>query len=710
MAQDFAKSFAEIVKFNKNDDGTLTVYGKATSDDLDIDLQICDNDWLKKAMPEWFKSGGNIREQHSSIAAGVATDYEEKNDGFYITANVVDPVSCKKVEARVLKGFSIGIKAPRVVRDEKAANGRIIDGQIVEVSLVDRPANPTCQLVLAKSVNGESTLTQVEELIEKGNDNHDETGRFTSGDGGGTGGSVGRSGNIPQGRDNGATQATKDSIQAVKENLDNHLASMQAVDPEGHAERQEVADEAKTSLNQAQTWLDRATTAPDDESHAEYVQRAAAQIDQAGRDMESGPTETMANTGDSLRNSADRLSQYANNVARSKSTNADTAKRDFSADERQDAADAGQALPDGSYPIKTVADLKNAIQAFGRAKDPAKVKQHIITRARALGAIDQLPEGWNVKKSPLLDVILELHEKANKPDSAKFEGSSYETVLKGIAGVLIKETGTDEDSEAVIEALKHVFDDQFSNKDADSDNDGTAGCECDGCAACKADGGCDADVCKGHDMGKSADIGKCLECGCNQVGQSHGQTRIVVSNTGKPSNVTTADMSLDTSGSIKSAEGELVDAELPIKNTDISQEIVDKIVAEAKEIVEEAQKVEHEIKTEILDEKSVQAIIEKAVQSATEIVKTEIISHEAALKAANEKVVALESELVAAKSAVVQGGPAKTGRKPSQDTNELLAMAIDYRLKAAATTDPTLIKGYKALEAEYMEKANKLNK
>jgi len=167
MAQDFATSYAEIFKYDKNDDGTLTVYGKATSDDLDIDQQICDNDWLSRAVPEWFKSGGNIREQHSSIAAGVATEYEQKGDGFYVEAKIVDPNSIRKVEHKVLKGFSIGIKGPRVIRDTKAANGRIVDGQIVELSLVDRPANPTCQLVLAKSVGGDSTLTQVEELIEK---------------------------------------------------------------------------------------------------------------------------------------------------------------------------------------------------------------------------------------------------------------------------------------------------------------------------------------------------------------------------------------------------------------------------------------------------------------------------------------------------------------------------------------------------------------
>jgi hypothetical protein len=167
MANLTTTSYFSIEKADRNADGTMTVYGKATDDSLDIDQQICDGEWLKRAMPAWFKSGGNIREQHSNIAAGVAKEYEAKADGHYIGVLVVDPVSVKKVDAGVLKGFSVGIKNPRVVRDSKAANGRIVDGQIVEVSLVDRPANPNCQLVLAKSVDGEKDLVQVEEWIEK---------------------------------------------------------------------------------------------------------------------------------------------------------------------------------------------------------------------------------------------------------------------------------------------------------------------------------------------------------------------------------------------------------------------------------------------------------------------------------------------------------------------------------------------------------------
>ena len=69
-------------------------------------------------------------------------------------------------------------------------------------------------------------------------------------------------------------------------------------------------------------------------------------------------------------------------------------KRTFTQAQRDSAASSGHALPDGSYPIESEQDLRNAIQAIGRAKDPAKAKAHIKKRARALGLSDLIPEGW----------------------------------------------------------------------------------------------------------------------------------------------------------------------------------------------------------------------------------------------------------------------------------------------------------------------------
>lgn len=80
-------------------------------------------------------------------------------------------------------------------------------------------------------------------------------------------------------------------------------------------------------------------------------------------------------------------------------------KREFSDSERQSAAESGAALPDGSFPIKTKQDLRNAIQAIGRAKNRARAMAHIKTRARALGASDMLPDEWQ-KRDAMIDKAL----------------------------------------------------------------------------------------------------------------------------------------------------------------------------------------------------------------------------------------------------------------------------------------------------------------
>ena len=83
-------------------------------------------------------------------------------------------------------------------------------------------------------------------------------------------------------------------------------------------------------------------------------------------------------------------------------------KREFSEGKRNELASSGAALPDGSYPIENVSDLKNAIQAYGRAKDKAKAKAHITARAKALGAESSLPEDWSGGKKKKVKKLAKL--------------------------------------------------------------------------------------------------------------------------------------------------------------------------------------------------------------------------------------------------------------------------------------------------------------
>lgn len=68
--------------------------------------------------------------------------------------------------------------------------------------------------------------------------------------------------------------------------------------------------------------------------------------------------------------------------------------REYDAEARKRMAEDGRALPDGSYPIADEEDLRNAIHAIGRAKDPEAARAHIKKRARALGKGDLIPEEW----------------------------------------------------------------------------------------------------------------------------------------------------------------------------------------------------------------------------------------------------------------------------------------------------------------------------
>lgn len=62
---------------------------------------------------------------------------------------------------------------------------------------------------------------------------------------------------------------------------------------------------------------------------------------------------------------------------------------------RKAAVKNGHAMPDGSYPIDTSADLTKAIKAVGRGgTDHDDIRKHIIKQAKRLKLDDQVPANW----------------------------------------------------------------------------------------------------------------------------------------------------------------------------------------------------------------------------------------------------------------------------------------------------------------------------
>lgn len=324
MTDQITYAYAGDIVKSQDDDGRFLVYGKATGPDLDLDQQICDPTWLRTAMPEWMKFG-NIREMHQPIAAGVGIELAAEGDDWMLKSEVIDQNTRRKVETGVLKGYSVGIRNAKVVKDANAPGGRIVAGTIVEVSLVDRPANPTALAGIAKAFGAEG-LSAVEGDLEKGD------------------------------------------------------------------------SDAKA------TWDPEATYQPENPEFYENT-NPCPNCDGLGKLPETGET---CPTCDGSGHAEEQLEgdQAASDPAIEreedpKAADAELSKREFTEGQREAAAEEGAALPDGSFPIRTVADLRNAIKAFGRAKDPEAAKAHIKRRAEALGKADLLPESWKAAEGDL---------------------------------------------------------------------------------------------------------------------------------------------------------------------------------------------------------------------------------------------------------------------------------------------------------------------
>jgi hypothetical protein len=94
---------------------------------------------------------------------------------------------------------------------------------------------------------------------------------------------------------------------------------------------------------------------------------------------------------------------------------------DYSDEMRAEMAKHGEAMGNGSYPIKTEADLKNAVSAFGRSPDAA-TKRHIVKRARAMKMMHLLPSDWEgsarEEGETRTEAAQKEHEETLEPDAA----------------------------------------------------------------------------------------------------------------------------------------------------------------------------------------------------------------------------------------------------------------------------------------------------
>lgn len=149
MSENF-NFFLPLSKVEKTKDGGCMVAGYASTPALDIDGEIVSLDAIKKALPGYWQ-WRNVREMHQSKAVGVAQEANIDTKGLFLTSKITDKDAAQKCIDEVYKGYSIG------GRKLAKTGNTITEIELVEISLVDRPANPECRLEVQKSAkNGGS--------------------------------------------------------------------------------------------------------------------------------------------------------------------------------------------------------------------------------------------------------------------------------------------------------------------------------------------------------------------------------------------------------------------------------------------------------------------------------------------------------------------------------------------------------------------------
>ena len=177
-----AKLYAEIAKMEAQDDGTVKVWGYASSEAVDSDGEVIAAEAMKAAIPDYMKFGA-VREMHGSNAAGTAIEINVEDDGrTFFGAHIVDPVAVTKVKTGVYKGFSIGGSV--TARDE-LNKSQITGLKLTEISLVDRPANPDAVFTCYKAdkpKDEEEAADKDDEPADKADETPDDDAEKADGD------------------------------------------------------------------------------------------------------------------------------------------------------------------------------------------------------------------------------------------------------------------------------------------------------------------------------------------------------------------------------------------------------------------------------------------------------------------------------------------------------------------------------------------------
>lgn len=154
-------NITRFVDIKKIDDDERMVYGWASTGDLDKDGEIIEPAAFEKSLPDYLKFP-TIREMHQPKPIGITKETRmEKNRGLFIAAKIVDSEAWMKVKEGVYRAFSIG------GRVKNRIDNVIKELELIEISLVDVPANPAAVITLFKGDKTDNIHIEFQQLANK---------------------------------------------------------------------------------------------------------------------------------------------------------------------------------------------------------------------------------------------------------------------------------------------------------------------------------------------------------------------------------------------------------------------------------------------------------------------------------------------------------------------------------------------------------------
>lgn len=405
-----------FIPITKVDAAKRLVYGVATAEAPDRSGEVCDYASTKPLYEKWSsdiakatdgKSYGNLRSMHNSVAAGklVQIAFNDKDKQIEVCGKVVDDAEWNKVEEGVYTGFSQGGKYIKRWKDEETGLMRYT-AEPMEVSLVDLPCLPEATFEMIKADGGTELrkFTSVEtapvEYVPTAAEVAAKAVELAKGAGDVNGWAAHIEPALAALRQAHADELekAKKKPKSAKEDNDNAQDEGSAQDKSDDQSDDEKEGKDGDADKSAAPELSQVWRAKDGSIHeteeAAKAANDALKVAEAEAAKDAAAKAAAAPALEVLSEITKALDKREGKSAEETPAPAEVEKTDYNSKDRKKMAGTGEAMKDGSFPIKTAQDVKNAVKDWGRTGSKSSVKRHIIRRAKAIGATNALPSDW----------------------------------------------------------------------------------------------------------------------------------------------------------------------------------------------------------------------------------------------------------------------------------------------------------------------------